>query len=157
MTDMNDDIFKALADANRRRIVSALCVEPMVAGQLGRLVGLAPNAVSFHLKLLQTAGLVTVRRQGRFLRYQVNADVLTQWREDVASLFSVGLSSKQRVEHLPVPPVPPFDRDRFATRQPSSPVEVMPAADVMPMSEIESAIESDADEWTQDKLPTTLL
>jgi DNA-binding transcriptional ArsR family regulator len=89
MDDQHDAIFKALADPHRRRIVAALCNEPMVAGDLGRLVSLAPNAVSFHLRLLQEAGLVTIQRQGRFLWYRVDRDVLDDWRSYAHGLFEV--------------------------------------------------------------------
>lgn len=93
---MNDDlIFKALADENRRRIVSALCREPMVAGELGRMVGLAPNAVSFHLKELRSAGLVSIKREGRFLRYQINAAVLSDWQQRLEQLFSLSAETSE--------------------------------------------------------------
>lgn len=88
MPEHDDDIYKALADVHRRRIVSALCLEPRVAGDLGKLVGLAPNAVSFHLKVLQHAHLVVVRREGRFLRYHVNEPVLRDWQKRITGLFS---------------------------------------------------------------------
>lgn len=88
MSEMDKDVFKVLSDRHRRRIVSALCGGPMVAGELGRLVGLAPNAVSFHLKLLRSAGLVSVRRKGRFLQYEANAGVLAGWQAEVDRLFA---------------------------------------------------------------------
>ncbi len=94
MRNGNDEIFKALADGHRRRIVAALCAEPMVAGDLGRLVGLAPNAVSFHLKWLRSAGLVDVRREGRYLRYSVNGSVLADWRVHVEGLFGKEATAK---------------------------------------------------------------
>lgn len=87
MTDLHDDIFKALADGSRRQILAALCHSPAVAGELARLVGLAPNAVSFHLKWLRSAGLVSVRRTGRNLWYQVEPDALAGWRSEVNRLY----------------------------------------------------------------------
>ena len=90
MADREDDVFKALADGHRRRILNALCRGPLVAGDLGRLVALAPNAVSFHLKMLRSAGLVRVRREGRCLRYHANPDVLARWRGVVEKLFTPG-------------------------------------------------------------------
>jgi DNA-binding transcriptional ArsR family regulator len=75
-----DEVFKALADPHRRRIVSALMRRSMVAGELASLARLAPNAASFHLKWLKSAGLVTVHREGRFLRYQLDAEALWGWR-----------------------------------------------------------------------------
>jgi len=82
-----DIIFKALADSHRRHIVAALCESPHVAGELADLAGLAPNAVSFHLKWLRAAGLIDVQRQGRHLHYRLNPTTLTAWRRQVESLF----------------------------------------------------------------------
>ncbi len=93
MASRNEDVFKALAEGHRRRILSALCAGPMVAGELGRLVGLAPNAVSFHLKWLREAGLVSVQRQGRCLRYHANAAALAEWQTHVESLFATATAS----------------------------------------------------------------
>jgi DNA-binding transcriptional ArsR family regulator len=87
MSDVMDDVFRSMADSSRRRILSALCQKPRVAGELGRLVGLAPNAVSFHLKWLKSAGLVTQTREGKYLRYRANSDALEQWKKHVLAAF----------------------------------------------------------------------
>lgn len=91
MANRRDDIFKALADPHRRQILAALCRKPMVAGELARLVSLAPNALSFHLNWLRSAGLVSVHREGRFLRYQVEAGLLAIIQKEVRRLFGAGL------------------------------------------------------------------
>ena len=90
MSDRYDDMFKALADGHRRQIVAALRRGPKVAGELARLVGLAPNAVSFHLKWLRSAGLVSVRREGRYLRYHGNERALADWQARVRKLLGTG-------------------------------------------------------------------
>jgi DNA-binding transcriptional ArsR family regulator len=84
----HDEIFKAMADSSRRRILAALCQESREAGELARMVGLAPNAVSFHLRALKSAELVNVQREGRFLRYSIDPQGLQAWREQVDRLFS---------------------------------------------------------------------
>ena len=104
MSDRNADVFKALAEGHRRRILSALCAGPMVAGELGRLVGLAPNAVSFHLKWLRSAGLVSVRREGRFLRYHARRDALAEWQAHARSLFEAGPAAESTAPASRTPP-----------------------------------------------------
>ncbi len=54
-----DRTLAALADPYRRRVVELLGEGPKPAGELARLVGLSPAAMSRHLKTLRTSGLVT--------------------------------------------------------------------------------------------------
>lgn len=82
-----DELYKALADEHRREIVTALCEQPVVAGELARRVGLAPNALSFHLKWLRSAGLIGMQRRGRHLWYHLNGAALDTWRQHVNAAF----------------------------------------------------------------------
>ncbi len=104
MVDQLDRVFKALADESRRRILSALCREPMVAGELGRLVGLAPNAVSFHLKELKSADLVSIHREGRYLRYQINVAVMADWLMHVQRAFEHSMTGEDASGKVTLPP-----------------------------------------------------
>jgi ArsR family transcriptional regulator len=104
MGDPQDQVFKALADSSRRQILSALCNKSMVAGELGRLVSLAPNAVSVHLKLLHEAGLVSVRRQGRYIWYQVEPKTLEEWQAHAHGLFANPGNAHTFDLHLSKPP-----------------------------------------------------
>ena len=67
----------ALAQAHRLRAFRALVVagpEGLSAGTLSEQLGLAPAAMSFHLKELLNAGLVTQTRDGRHLIYRAAFD-----------------------------------------------------------------------------------
>lgn len=46
------------------------------AGEIGERLDLAPSKLSFHLKVLSEAGLVTARRDGRFLIYAARFDAM---------------------------------------------------------------------------------
>lgn len=46
----------------------------LVAGALATELGIPANTLSFHLKAMNHAGLVTVTPEGRFLRYRANLD-----------------------------------------------------------------------------------
>ena len=67
----------ALAHEHRLRIFRLLVREGpsgVPAGEIAERVGVSPTSVSFHLKELDRAGLVTATRQGRFIRYAVRVE-----------------------------------------------------------------------------------
>lgn len=78
------DVFHAIADANRRRLLELLrehehCVQDLVP-HLGITVG----GVSQHLKVLLDSGLVTRRKQGRQRFYRASPEALDEvhaWTE----------------------------------------------------------------------------
>lgn len=69
-------VFDALGDANRRRLLELLAAgEQPVSALVDRLrgeVGISQPAVSQHLKMLLTAGLVTVRAEGTRRLYSLD-------------------------------------------------------------------------------------
>ncbi|MDK0523697.1 metalloregulator ArsR/SmtB family transcription factor [Streptomyces sp. ML-6] len=80
---MAEDVFKALADPTRRLILDELTERN---GQTlfeicSRLVtkhglGLSRQAISQHLAVLESAGLVLSRRQGRYKFHDLNTEPL---------------------------------------------------------------------------------
>ena len=57
-------IFGALADPTRRAILERLAAGEATVGELGAPFSMSQPAISKHLKVLETAGLVSRRRQG---------------------------------------------------------------------------------------------
>jgi ArsR family transcriptional regulator, arsenate/arsenite/antimonite-responsive transcriptional repressor len=73
-------ILKTLADPNRLRIFEALMRGASCNGWLTEELGLSPNLLSHHLKVLREAGLIQDRRDevdGRWIYYQVDITALT--------------------------------------------------------------------------------
>jgi DNA-binding transcriptional ArsR family regulator len=70
----SDLAFDALADPVRREILAVLARrDECSAGELSQAVSrVGRTAVSSHLRVLRTAGLVTERRTGRFRMYSVD-------------------------------------------------------------------------------------
>ncbi|OGN96997.1 MAG: ArsR family transcriptional regulator [Chloroflexi bacterium RBG_13_50_21] len=68
--------FKALADANRLKIVGLLSEHEYSVEHLAALLNLRPPTVSHHLKLLADAGLVSARAESYYNLYQLETDVL---------------------------------------------------------------------------------
>src|SRR4029450_11486843 len=52
------DVFEALADPTRRRVVQLLGARPHRAGELAQATGMSQPAMSRHLKILLTSGIV---------------------------------------------------------------------------------------------------
>ena len=68
--------FKALADANRLKIVGLLAQQPYSVEQLAALLNLRPPTVSHHLKMLSEAGLVSARAESYYNVYQLESSAL---------------------------------------------------------------------------------
>jgi biotin operon repressor len=68
--------FKALADANRLKIVGLLAGGPHNVEQLAEKLGLSSSTVSHHLARLAEAGLVSGRTQGYYSIYQLETAAL---------------------------------------------------------------------------------
>jgi len=77
---LNDDvIWKALADPTRREVLDALRDQPRRTGELcQQFDDLCRTAVMKHLDVLVGAGLVVVRREGRFRWNHLNPAPLQQ-------------------------------------------------------------------------------
>ncbi len=64
-------ITKALADANRVRVLLALQAGELCVCQITELFGFAPSTVSKHLSILHQAGLVQSRKSERWVYYRL--------------------------------------------------------------------------------------
>ncbi len=76
-------ILKSLADPNRLRIFDILMQGDSCNCELNEKLGLPPNLLSHHLRVLREAGLVRSRRDavdGRWIYYAVNKKAVARWR-----------------------------------------------------------------------------
>jgi ArsR family transcriptional regulator len=75
------DMFTALGTESRLRIVRLLLSahpDGMVVNEIGQELDIAPSTLSHHLDKLKNEELVTVRREGTFLRYLANTESLQE-------------------------------------------------------------------------------
>lgn len=70
--------MRALSDPNRMRLVEALRTGEHNVKELVEELGLRQSLVSFHLRTLRTAGLVSVQRDGREANYRLQRDVFVE-------------------------------------------------------------------------------
>lgn len=69
-------LLKAVADPSRLRLLDALLDGPQCLEELSQRLGLAPSTVSFHLKKLESAGLLFKVREQYYTVYTLNGDRL---------------------------------------------------------------------------------
>jgi DNA-binding transcriptional ArsR family regulator len=68
------DSFSALSVPTRRRIVEHLAQGPMASGDIARQFDITAPAISQHLKALQSAKLVRVRREAQRRIYELDEE-----------------------------------------------------------------------------------
>ena len=72
------DVFEALADGNRRRIIERLGENELTAGAIVDALGLSQPNVSKHLRALRDCGLVSVRKDAQRRMYKLEAAKLAE-------------------------------------------------------------------------------
>jgi predicted transcriptional regulator len=70
--------FKALADANRLKIIGLLVRQQLSVEQIAEMVELSPSTVSHHLAQLTRAGLVSARAESYYNVYRLETDRLEE-------------------------------------------------------------------------------
>jgi DNA-binding transcriptional ArsR family regulator len=79
VTALDDELWSAIADPSRRRVLDLLVSNGAAsASGLAARVPFSRQAVAKHLVVLERAGLISRRKQGREVLYQVEADRLDQ-------------------------------------------------------------------------------
>jgi DNA-binding transcriptional ArsR family regulator len=89
--------WTALGDSTRRAIFEQLVEHPRAVGDLARAFPVSRPAVSQHLKVLKTAGLVIDRRDGRHRIYEVDHSGLAALRSDIERFWTKTLAAYKTV------------------------------------------------------------
>lgn len=71
-----NQLFKALRDPTRRRILEMLKERDLTAGQIREAFSMSAPSISYHLDLLRHAQLVSSRKNGQFVTYSLETTVL---------------------------------------------------------------------------------
>ena len=69
-------IFEALSSTVRRKILAYLAHAELTAGEIAARFDISKSAVSQHLGILETAGLVESEKRGQFVHYRLVPDSL---------------------------------------------------------------------------------
>lgn len=70
------DVFRAVSDPIRRKILDLLRRRALSASELGQSFKVARPTLSFHLGVLRQSGLITFERRGGSLWYHANRSAL---------------------------------------------------------------------------------
>ncbi len=96
-----DEVFKALADPTRRRLLDELFArDGQTLTELEEGLPMTRFGVMKHLRVLEEAGLITTRRQGRSKLHYLNAVPIRlihdRWVSKYAEPWAAGLSGLKR-------------------------------------------------------------
>ena len=84
--DRSVQLFHALSDSTRLSILQRLRFGERCVCDLTDALDAAQSRLSFHLKVLKDAGLVTDRREGRWMYYTLNPETLRSWASSFEAL-----------------------------------------------------------------------
>lgn len=77
------EIFKSLADKSRLRIINNLMIEPMYVELLAERLGLSTSTISFHLKKLMDANIVSCKKEQYYTIYSLNEEIFEMKLKDL--------------------------------------------------------------------------
>jgi ArsR family transcriptional regulator len=89
-------LFHALSDRTRLSILQRLRLGERCVCDLTDALDAAQSRLSFHLKVLKEAGLVTDRRQGRWMYYTLSPESLAEVAELVDAMASPPSAAERR-------------------------------------------------------------
>ena len=89
------ELFKILSVDKRIEIIEFLKKEAMSVNSLAEALGVTQSAVSQHLRVLKAAGLVRNERQGYWVFYSLDRDVLEQCRQRLNRICTCGCSGSK--------------------------------------------------------------
>jgi len=99
-------VFHALSDTKRLRILEILRSGECCVCDLSGSLDIRQSLLSFHLRTLRDAGLVSDRKEGRWVHYALNEGVLREARDYVDGLARGEVSASSAAGTL----VPPHGR-----------------------------------------------
>ena len=86
------ELFRALGDENRLRILELLKDRELCAGELLKSLSIVQSTLSHHMKILVESGLVICRKQGKWSYYSISPErgaqlnrLLERWLQDSGS------------------------------------------------------------------------
>lgn len=79
--DKNAKIFKALSDPNRLKIIDMLSCGELCACNILEEFNITQPTLSHHMKILKELEIVTIRREGKWMYYNLNEEKINEFKD----------------------------------------------------------------------------
>lgn len=93
----SDDAFRAIAEPRRRAILRLVAHEELSAGEIASTFEVTRTAISQHLTVLKSAGLLEERRDGTRRLYRARAEGLGELRNALEDLWAFSLAAARDI------------------------------------------------------------
>lgn len=90
------ELFKILSVDKRIEIIELLKKEPKSVNAMAEALGVTQSAVSQHLRVLKSAGLVRDERQGYWIYYSLNREALEICRQRLNRVCTCGCGGGEK-------------------------------------------------------------
>lgn len=90
------ELFKILSVDRRIEIIEHLKNGSMNVNSLAEILKVSSSAISQHLRVLKSAGLVSDERKGYFIHYSLNRNALERTRQRLNRICTCGCLSRMR-------------------------------------------------------------
>ncbi len=87
-----NQLFHALSDPTRRKILDMLRKQDLTAGAIADAFNISKPSISHHLDILKRANLVAAVKEGQFITYSINT---TELDEIIKWMYQLGAKSKK--------------------------------------------------------------
>lgn len=107
---MRRDVFQAIADPNRRAIISLLAQKRLTLNEVAEHFDVSRPAISKHIKILAECGLVAIRQQGRTRYCEARLRKLrevSEWIEQYRTFWTGKLDALEHFLEQEIPPAQP--------------------------------------------------
>lgn len=91
-----NQVFKALSDPTRRRVLQLLRERPMTAGELAAQFPSSKATMSAHFSVLREADLIAADKHGKSITYSLRLSVLEDALLAFAETFGIGAGAPVR-------------------------------------------------------------
>ncbi|RMD97427.1 MAG: ArsR family transcriptional regulator, partial [Calditrichaeota bacterium] len=118
--DQSIAILKALADSSRLFIINSLFEKPSYVEEIAQRLNLAPSTVSFHLKKLEQANLVTKTKTQYYSEFSINREIFDSTLEQLTTFENIEkLAHKERLDNYRKKVIETFFQNGRLTKMPA--------------------------------------